>query len=586
MNRFAKLLAWCLVSLAAGGAGACSAGDTSDPRHLEVGETSLPLPKGTPGAVNGDLDYCTGGQVCLPGEGDCDADSECGAGTVCGYDNGPNFGFPSGYDACAPASCRNGITDAGESGPDCGGTSQCGACPTVTCPVFPNGDPSHCSTTCRCPAKEADCDSNAECQTGLVCATGQGPRFGFPSGHDVCVASHCASGTQDADETGVDCGGADCGTCIVCPPNGQGATCSPTCRCVSGWGDCDSNSECQTGLICGNKNGPKFGMHSSFDVCIPPHCQNGQQDGAQGETAVDCGGPCGGGTCGGSSTTPTSCAGGLTVCGSGGTENCCANLQVPAVTNYVRNYDGVTLTDPTNKQATVSAFFLDKFEVSVGRFRNFVAAYDAWRGAGNPAAGAGAHPLIAGSGWNATWPLAANAAALTTGLNCSATQQTWSDAPGTKEGFPINCMTWYEAFAFCLWDNGRLPTEAEWNAAAAGGTEQRVFPWSVPPTSTSIDGTRAIYSGEALARVGTKTAGVGRWGHLDLAGSMWEFNLDFFGTLPSPCTNCANLTNAAQRVLHGGSWQTFTTNNLAAGFRTTASQTARLIHVGQRCARQ
>jgi hypothetical protein len=65
--------------------------------------------------------------------------------------------------------------------------------------------------------------------------------------------------------------------------------------------------------------------------------------------------------------------------------------------------------------------------------------------------------------------------------------------PGPNEKRAINYVTWYDAYAFCIWDGGFLPSEAEWNYAAAGGAEQRVFPWSNPPKSTTIDCSFANY---------------------------------------------------------------------------------------------
>jgi len=98
--------------------------------------------------------------------------------------------------------------------------------------------------------------------------------------------------------------------------------------------------------------------------------------------------------------TARSCNGLAATCGPSGNDDCCKSLLVPGGT-FDRGYDGVDYLDP-NYPATVSDFCLDKYEITVGRFRVFVNA-----GMGTqespPGDGTGAHPLIAGSGWNAAW---------------------------------------------------------------------------------------------------------------------------------------------------------------------------------------
>jgi len=80
------------------------------------------------------------------------------------------------------------------------------------------------------------------------------------------------------------------------------------------------------------------------------------------------------------------------------------------------------------------------------------------------------------------------------------------------------------------WDGGFLPSEAEWNYAASGGNEQRVYPWSAGPTSTIIDDSYAVYCGNACAvgtqNVGYRPKGDGKFGQADLAGNLWERVLD------------------------------------------------------------
>jgi formylglycine-generating enzyme required for sulfatase activity len=245
---------------------------------------------------------------------------------------------------------------------------------------------------------------------------------------------------------------------------------------------------------------------------------------------------------------------------------------------FKRSYDGVPyplvvgldvynndFVDP-NYPATVADFYLDKYEITIGRFRRFV---DAGMGTqvNPPAAGAGAHPLIAGSGWDPAWNAQLPGNLETPVLFMKAMGGDacgWTDVPGSNENLPVHCLSWYLAFAFCAWDGGRLPTEAEWNYAAAGGSEQRYYPWSVPSTSTILDDSYAVYMDNTAEdplipeNVGsTSPKGDGKWGHADLAGNVSEWVLDFEAQRePMPCVNCAYLIPSGERDTRGGSWYT------------------------------
>lgn len=296
-----------------------------------------------------------------------------------------------------------------------------------------------------------------------------------------------------------------------------------------------------------------------------------------------------------------SCASLAATCGASGDDSCCSSPQVPGGT-YHRTYDlaGDAISGSTDFPAKVSAFRLDRYEITVGRFRAFVAAGMGTR-ANPPATGAGAHAAIAGSGWNAAWnqSLPVDTAALTAAVQCNATSQTWTSSPGANESRPMNCITWYEAMAFCAWDGGYLSTEAEWNYAAAGGAQQRAYPWSGAGAQLVLDAQRASYNdgagcvgdGQAgcavtdLVKVGSKPAGDGRWGHSELGGNVMEWALDL-GDYPyqMPCEDCAMLGGTGTRAIRGGHFNLIP-QGMRTGVRGGVPPVVRNAGYGARCAR-
>jgi formylglycine-generating enzyme required for sulfatase activity len=285
--------------------------------------------------------------------------------------------------------------------------------------------------------------------------------------------------------------------------------------------------------------------------------------------------------------------------------NCCNSLLVPGGTFPMGRSTVDGGTDDTTggdsnevpeHSVTVSSFYLDEFEVTVGRLRRF---FDSYNGT-PPDPGAGANPHIPNSGWQADWDdsLFASRDNLRSALFCSE-DATFTSIAGNNENLPINCTTWFEAFAFCVWDGGRLPTDAEWEYAAAGGADNRLYPWGseIPGDNDyavldcAAGGTPGDCTLDDVVHVGSRPLGKGRYGQMDLSGSMMEQVLDwydpvYYSTAAASGTNVADLspTTQAFRVVRGGNWITSGINARAAS-KSNVYPTSRFDGVGFRCAR-
>lgn len=305
-----------------------------------------------------------------------------------------------------------------------------------------------------------------------------------------------------------------------------------------------------------------------------------------------------------------SCRGLAPTCGPDGRGDCCESLQVPGGTFTLGHGPGdpeqascaalFCTVNEVGVPAKVSAFSLDRYEVTVGRFRKFVEA-----GAPVPAAGAGKHAHLAGGGiqgergWDPAWQLTTDWNAF---LKCDTTNpavSTWTPTPGAYEARPVTCLDWFDAYAFCIWDGGFLPTEAEWEFAASGG-EERVFPWSVPASDPTLTPDLASFADSAghcfgdglpdctrddFLAVGSKPLGNGRFGQSDLSGNVWEWVLDWYDkSYANPCNDCANTTDSGWRTVRSGCALCTAANDRAAS-RFSHHPDGRYSTQGVRCAR-
>ena len=281
---------------------------------------------------------CVSGQDCADG-GDCESG-------LCNVDNLE----------CVDDSCFDGVLTSGESDVDCGGVCArgCGlgqACsvggdcasdeclPDNTCTVDPcsdgvqNGD-------------ESDVDCGGSCATGCVvdqaCTTPDDCASGYCSvSTGLCVDDHCIDGRVSADESDVDCGGADCTGCEY----GESCNLASDCRYAS------------------------YGCQIDTNVCVQ-HYEDGVLSGD--ETDVDCGGNSGAPRCvaGAGCSVSTDCDRG----GGPDTGSCISDVcQTPLPRDCYQAYiyfglstSGATLLRPTPTLASTYSMYCDQTPASWG----------------------------------------------------------------------------------------------------------------------------------------------------------------------------------------------------------------------------
>lgn len=484
---------------------------------------------------------------CAAGSKECDG--------KCVSVDDPSYGCtPTG---CSAATC-----------PDAGGGTvicQAGTCVVGACT----------STTKACNGKCVPRDRNNGCDSTSCGACGSSEKCAGSPAVCTCVPDRKTPCNTKSCGPAVDNCGASFTCDDLCAPLGQVCT-GNSCSCAPA-----ALAKTCEGKACG----PAIDNCGNLVTC--PNTCGAQTCGVGGPNA--CGFP------------PSCNTSGGHICGAAQTDDCCASPVV----------DGGSFDRATDPRfpATVSTFRLDRYEVTVERFREFV---NAWVAGYRPPAGSGKHVHVRGGtgvaiygsgnpepGWQPIFEngFPADATAWANALACSGGgSSTFSPSPNAiVDRLPINCVSWKEAYAFCIWDGGFLPTAAEWNYAAAGGSENRSYPWG---QLASIDSTYAKYcptagtcGGDLPVKVGQFVKAPGKWGQFDLAGNVAEWVLDFHASsLPAnTCVDCSESDPTSSTVLlnyaFGGAYWNDATEVVASHQGAGIFKYGRDAGIGFRCAR-
>ena len=506
----------------------------------------------------------------LPGIGETPAD-DGGVGDSSRIDGGTGPAVDGGSDDRPGGAGDGAPTDGADGGPDASDAELCGG------RVCADGERC-CHGGCvdvqanrlQCGACDAPCGTLQYCEAGrCLCPSGQTvcrgdcintltDRFNCGGCGNECrgVLSCADSRCQCIDQGNMEqmCGGvclalADntdhCGRCDV--------ACPFSTRCVRGVCEC-SSTEIRCGAACVDR------MNDAA------HCNL---------CDTDCGADrqCTAGACAARvvPAAPTSCSAGAATC---------VLRTIPSAT-VALGADGVTGAAPPRTGVSVDTFRLDANEVTVERFRAF------WN-AGH--SGIGGHVVSYPGG--VMLRVAAEVRPPVETIRNS--RCTWSPFPSGREDQPINCVDWATAQAFCVWDGGRLPTEAEWEVAARGA-RGRVYPWG----DIAMVGGACVTDGSAArsttCAVGDSTCEVDvtpeRVSHL--LGDVAEYTADVYepftdarcwgaGPRANPLCQPAAASDTPPRTIRGASWDSRGPFHLAARAAAPADGSP---SIGFRCAR-
>ncbi len=170
---------------------------------------------------------------------------------------------------------------------------------------------------------------------------------------------------------------------------------------------------------------------------------------------------------------------------------------------------------------------------------------------------------------------------------------------GSRLDHPAAHVSWNDAAAYAAWAGKRLPTEAEWEFAARGGLEQKLYPWGDELTPGGVhlcniwQGEFPVHNTVEDGYAGTSPVNAyppNDFGMLTITGNVWEWCSDWFSPDYHQVATRLNPVGPAtgqSRVMKGGSYLCHASycNRYRVAARTSNTPESSCSNIGFRCAR-